>query len=147
MRTPPNTVIAVPIQLSAWNIHGYKSKIVGNKLNDLDFLREIHHDDIVALVETHTNSQVEDDLIIPGFHRLKNMNRLPDKNSFKSSGGIALFVKEPLLKYVIPINNTNENSLWLKVKKEVLDGKQDIFIGTVYLTPRKSNSDNSKKIY
>ena len=55
--------------------------------------------------------------------------------------------EEGLLKYVTPINNTNENSLWLKVKKEVLDGKQDIFIGTVYLTPRKSNSDNSKKIY
>ena len=65
--------------------------------------------------------------------KLNHKNRSLDKNSFKSSGGIAVFVKEALMKYVIPINNTNKNSLWIKVKKEVLDGKEDIFVGTVYI--------------
>ena len=137
----------VPIKLSVWNIHGYKSKIIGNKLNDLEFLKEIDNDDVVALVETHNHSQAEDDLSIPGFRRIENKNRSHDKKSFKCSGGMAVFAREAILKYIIPIKNTNENSLWLKVKKEALGGKKDIFIGTIYLTPRKSNGDSSKKIY
>ena len=117
--------MSTPIQVSSWNIHGCKSKIIGNKLNDTEFLREIKNDDIVALIETHIHREVEDELSIPGFRRLNHKNRSLDKNSFKSSGGIAVFVKEALMKYVIPINNTNKNSLWIKVKKEVLDGKED----------------------
>ena len=60
----------MPIQISSWNIHGYKSKILNNKLNDLSFLKEIESDDIVSLVETH-NSDNDDQLCIPGFKRIK----------------------------------------------------------------------------
>ena len=84
--------MSTPIQVSSWNIHGYKSKIIGNKLNDTEFLREIKNDDIVALIETHIHREVEDELSIPGFRRLNHKNRSLDKNSFKSSGGIAVFV-------------------------------------------------------
>ena len=59
--------MSVPIQVSAWNIHGYKSKIIGNKMNDVEFLGEIKDDDIVALSETHIHREIEDELIIPGF--------------------------------------------------------------------------------
>ena len=72
-----------------------------------EFWGEIKHDDIVTLVETHIHSDIEDELSIPGFRRLNHKNRSLDKNSFKSSGGITVFVKETLSKYVIPINNTN----------------------------------------
>ena len=45
------------IQLSSWNIHGFKSKIVGNKLFDGDFLKEIENDDIVDILETHVHNE------------------------------------------------------------------------------------------
>ena len=65
----------VPIQISSWNIHGFKSKIVDNKLNDPTFLKEVENDDIVSLVETH-NNDFDDQLSIPGFKRVKVKNRL-----------------------------------------------------------------------
>ena len=55
----------VSIQISAWNINGFRSRIVGDKLSDSSFLSEIENDDIVALVETH-NSDENDTLSIPG---------------------------------------------------------------------------------
>jgi hypothetical protein len=133
----------VSIQLSVWNIHGYKSKIIGNKLTDSLFLSEIKNDDIVSLVETH-NSNIDDNLSIPGFKRVKVKNR--DSNSIKSNGGIACFAKEKFSDHIIPINTTNKDVIWMKLKKDMFDMKRDIFIGTVYLTPYKNTSDNSKKI-
>ena len=78
------TSSAVPIQISAWNINGYKSRIVNNKLTDPSFLREIENDDIISLVETH-NSNIDDKLSIPGFKRVKVKNRA--STSAKSGGG------------------------------------------------------------
>ena len=78
----------VPIQISTWNIHGYKSKIVNNKLTDSTFLKEVENDDIVSLVETH-NNDLDDQLSIPGFKRVKVKNR--PSNSLKSSGGFGIF--------------------------------------------------------
>ena len=64
----------VPIQISAWNIHGFMSKILGNKLTDSTFMSEIKNDDVVTLVETH-NSSANDKLSIPGFKRVSVKNR------------------------------------------------------------------------
>ena len=66
--------MTVPIQISAWNIHGYKSNIVGDKLSDSSFLDEIKNDDIIALTETHNNDG-NDTLSIPGYRRVKIKNR------------------------------------------------------------------------
>ena len=133
----------VPIQISSWNIHGFKSKIVDNKLNDPTFLKEVENDDIVSLVETH-NNDFDDQLSIPGFKRVKVKNR--PSNSNKSSGGLAYFAKDKIFDYITPINNNNADTLWIKLKKDIFDKKQDIYIGTVYLKPYKNNNDNSKKI-
>ena len=90
----------MPIQISTWNIHGFKSKIVNNKLTDSAFLKEIENDDIVSLVETHSNDG-EDRLSIPGFKRVKVKNRPP--NSTKSSGGgLACFAREKKLQFNYP---------------------------------------------
>ena len=133
----------MPIQISTWNIHGYKSKIVNNKLTDSTFLKEVENDDIVSLVETH-NNDLDDQLSIPGFKRVKVKNR--PSNSLKSSGGLAYFARDRIFNSIIPINNNNADTLWIKLKKDIFDKKRDIYIGTVYLKPYKNNNDNSKKI-
>ena len=131
----------VPIQISSWNIRGFKSKIVNNKLSDASFLQEIQNDDIVSLVETHS---VDNNLSIPGFKRVDIKNR--SSTSIKGSGGLACFAKEKLVneKLVIPIKTDNDDSLWIKLKKYIFDKKRDVYIGTAYLTPYRNNNDNSK---
>ena len=42
--------------------------------------------------------------------------------------------------------NENDDSLWIKIKKELTGEREDIFIGTVYLSPYKSNYENLKNI-
>ena len=52
---------------SHWNIEGHKSVIVGNKLEDPEFLNVISKSDIVGLTELHANEEI----CIPGYNCLK----------------------------------------------------------------------------
>ena len=111
-----------------------------NKLTDSSFLKEIENDDLISLVETH-NNDINANLSIPGSKRVKVKNR----QSKKSGGGLAYFAKEKIFESIVPITTTNDDTLWIKLKKDVFDGKNDIYIGAVYLPPYKNNNDNSKK--
>ena len=137
--------MSVPIRISAWNINGFRSKIVGDKLSDKSFLKEIENDHIIALVETH-NIDKNDTLSIPGYQRIKVKNRPKTNSSPKNSGGLAYFARPSITKYIIPINNTNRDTIWIQIKKEILDKEHDIYVGTAYLSPHKNNNESSKKI-
>ena len=106
-------------------------------INDKECLSEIENDDIVDIMETRIHNLIENELNILGFHCVKNKNRCQDKHTHQISGRLSLFVNKAL---EIRNPNTNENPIWVKVKTEVLHEKKDIFIGTIYFTPRKSNS-------
>ena len=73
-----------------WNIHGWKSKIIGNKLLDPEFLEKFSSCDIVALSELHCDNE----LSLPGFVSLKQKIREKLHKGPKISGGIGIFVKE-----------------------------------------------------
>ena len=45
------------IKILLWNIEGYKSRLLGNKLVSEEFLSMAHKQDIVCLVETHACDQ------------------------------------------------------------------------------------------
>ena len=134
----------VPIQISAWNINGSRSRIIGEKLSDNSFLNEVKNDDIIALIETHNNDK-NDTLSIPGYKRVKVKNRPTIKDNGKNSGGLAYFAKPEIFKHITPINNDNKDTIWIKIKKEILDQRHYVYVGTVYLPPHKNNSDSSKK--
>ena len=51
-----------------WNIHGHRSKIIGNKLSDPEFLNLLADRDIVGIGEIHAEGEVS----IPGFISKKN---------------------------------------------------------------------------
>ena len=55
------------LKLSFWNIHGWKSRIIGNKFTDTDFLSEIKNSDLIGLGETHLHEGTLEKLSIPGF--------------------------------------------------------------------------------
>ena len=68
----------------------------------------------------------------------------------KISGGVAIFVKENLFDLIHVIPNTNENSIWIRLKQKSDHNNEEIYFGTFYLSPHntynKRNNDNSKKI-
>ena len=134
-------------KISSWNINGYNSKLLGNKLCDVDFLNEIEGRDIVGLCETHIHESILDKLAIPGYVRVAYKNKQLKTKMNKGHGGLAVFVKEHLLRYVVPQINKNEDSIWIKIKKEILDRKEDIFLATVYINPHKSNNADALRIH
>ena len=73
-----------------WNINGYKSKVIGNKLKCKFFLRKIENCDVVGLAETHVHKLTLDKLSIPGFTRVHYISRDATSKG-KGSGGLALF--------------------------------------------------------
>ena len=54
------------LKFAFWNINGYKSKILGNKLVLRDFLQEIGNNDIVSLAETHIQPKTLDYQVLLG---------------------------------------------------------------------------------
>ena len=51
------------MKIGYWNIHGHKSKLIGNKLIDPEFMEMISDKDIIGLGEIHSEGEVS----IPGF--------------------------------------------------------------------------------
>jgi hypothetical protein len=134
------------LNISFWNIHGFKSRITGNKLIDPDFLSEVQKSDIIGLGETHVHDEIVDSLNIPGFVLVKYKNRKKQLKANKTSGGIAIFVKENLQMKVQPVCTENQDIVWLKINKENAKLANDIYIGTLYLSPHKGKITESEKI-
>ena len=138
----PNDVL----KHSFWNINGYKSKIIGNKLVSRDFLQKIEECDIIGLAETHIHSKILDNLSIPGFSRIHYKIREPHSKGNCGSGGIALFSREHIAKFLIPIQNENKDVMWVKIKKELLGGNRDIYLATIYISP-EGNKESTAKVF
>ena len=90
-----------------WNIQGYKSKILGNKLLNTDFIDEISNCDIVGLAETHIHDQILPELDIPGYIRKHFKNRKAHSNGKGGSGGLAIFCTPGMSKHISLENNAH----------------------------------------
>ena len=58
------------IKIGFWNIEGYKTKVIGNKLIHKDFIQKVGNRDIIGLAETHIHNLTLEYLSIPGFTRI-----------------------------------------------------------------------------
>ena len=59
-------------------------------------------------------------------------------------GLIGVFVRNELSHIVHHVPNDNEDSIWIKLKKECIGTDKDIYIGTYYVSPVNSKGGNSK---
>ena len=121
--------------IGTWNLNGFNSKDFGNKLENIDFLNGIKNVDIIGITETHASK--EHFLSIPGYSNpFMSSRKLSDKNN-KASGGLAVFVKDYLIdsKLVCHIPTNNKNAIWIKLKKELFQEQEDIYLGTCYFSP------------
>ena len=134
------------LKITFWNIQGYKSRIVGEKLNDPDFISEVQKSDIIGLVETHIHEEILDKLSIPGFVLLKYKNRKKSIKNNKAFGGIAIFTKHSISKIVHYVETENQDTIWLKLNKIDTGLTNDIYIGTSYISPHKGKQVESEKI-
>ena len=89
--SPPHGVV----KIGFWNIEGYKSQIIGNKLIHQDLLDKVLNRDIIGLSETHIHQATLGNLAIPGFVRIHYHIRKANLRG-KGSGGLALFCKPHL---------------------------------------------------
>ena len=129
-------------QLSScyWNIHGHSSKLIGNKLCDPEFLSKIGGSDLVCLSEIHSDREVS----IPGYICLKQKIRKKTHRGPKLSGGIGVFIKDKFKNLIQALTNSNEDSIWLKIKKDLCEENEDILVGSYYVSPE--NKKNSGKV-
>ena len=121
-----------------WNIHGKNYKIIGNKLADSEFLEKVSNKDIVGLSELHTN----DTISLPGFKLIKQQIRETKHRGPKISGGLALFVKNDLQHAVTEVKTKNEDSIWIKIQRDINKTSEDIYIGTYYISPARKQCGN-----
>lgn len=134
------------LKFCVWNIHGFKSRQLGNKLHSEDFLKVIKDQDFVGLTETHIHDEILEDLNIPGYKRLSYKNRKKNQKSHNASGGIAIFVKENLTRLFTQISVTDEDTIWVKIRKEAIKTAEDIYIGTHYMSPIGDTTDKIGKL-
>ena len=130
------------LRLACWNIKGFCSRVVGNKLMDPDFLSEINGTDILGLSETHIYDEILDKLDIPGFSRVGYKNRKKIKNINKTSGGLAIFAKDSIAKKLELFKTSNNDVIWIKLDKKHHELSNDVYIGSVYV----SGENNTKSI-
>ena len=131
------------LQLCYWNIHGWSSKIMGNKLIDPEFLENVSKFDIVALSELHS----EEELSLPGFISIKQKIRKKVHMGPKIAGGIGVFVKEKYVGIIVLLPNKNPDSIWIKIKKESCNEPDDLYIGSFYVRPHGKKSGESRLLF
>jgi hypothetical protein len=122
-----------------WNVHGQVTKEIGNKFSDVEFLNICQGFDILGLAELHTNSKPS----IKGFKLIKDKIRRKTHRGPKISGGIAIFAKKEVAHMVRYIQNNHEDSIWVKLSKEITGEKKDIYLGTCYISPPSKNNKNN----
>ena len=136
---PKMPLSAGSIKIGYWNIHGWSSRMIGNKLVDPEFLEKISSCDIVALSELHSDKE----LSLPGFVSKKQKIRKKIHKGPKIAGGIGIFVKEEFKDLAQLVSNENQDSIWIKIRKELCNEPEDIFIGSFYISPDGKQGTNT----
>ena len=72
-------------------------------------------------------------------------NRYIKNNCVFSAVNTYIFIKQNLEHIVQVVPNKNEDSIWIKIKKESCGENNDIYIGTFYVSPH-ANNQKAKKI-
>ena len=127
------------LNISTWNINGleYKSHgIKSNKLNDLEVSEVLKHSDCIGLLETHADSNT--DIYLPGYYVFRK--DIPkQRKAWKSSGGIAVLVKESLRNMFKFEPTSDSDIIWVRIQKELTKLLCDTYVAFVYLPPVNSS--------
>ena len=134
------------VRIGFWNLNGFNSSILGNKLKTDDFLGVINKHDIFALVETHATYESEMNI-----SKFKHFIKCRNQSGNRSSGGLSVYINQNVAKGVSYIPSENKNIIWCKLDKTYFNFQKDIYLGTVYLSPpnyeRNSSEDLIRNVF
>ena len=130
--------MARPLPLGFQNLNGYNSRKLGNKLKTKEFLNIINKHDIFALVETHATYDSE--LAVNNF---KHFVKCRNKSGKRTFGGLSLYINQKLANGVSYIPTENKNTIWCKLDRNYFGFKNDVYLGTVYLSPPNYERNNN----
>ena len=110
-------------------------------MSDREFLEKLKNSDIVAMAELHNEKEVA----LPGYKLLKQKIRKKVHKGPKISGGLAIFVKNYLHKFVHVIPNTNDDSIWIKFRQQ--PNNKDDFLLALTILAQGINPIKAKYIF
>ncbi len=126
------------LSIATWNIQGIRNTSL-DKTVDEDFINEIKPHHIIGLTETHCSPG--ELLSVPGYHAMLSCR---NRSHTKAHGGIAVLVKNEIRKGIKLIQGNSQDTIWICLNQNFFNTDQDIYIGTVYLSP--ANSSYSQKL-
>ena len=92
----------------------------------------INKHDIFALVETHATYDSE--LAVNNFKYFVKCRNKSGKRTLGGGGGLSLYIDQKLANGVSYIPRENKNTIWCKLDRNYFGFKNDIYLGTVYLS-------------
>ena len=128
-------------RIGFWNLNGFNSSILGNKLKTNDFLSIINKHDIFALVETHATYETEMNI-----SKFKHFTKCRNQSGNRSSGGLSVYINQKHAKGVTYTPSENKNIIWCKLDKTYFKFQKDIYLGKVYLSPPSYERNSSEDL-
>ena len=64
----------------------------------------------------------------------------------RKSGGIGIFVKDPIMQYISLVESDSDYILWFRLCKTYTQTDEDLYFGIVYLPPTESRFNNSDEL-
>ena len=93
----------------------------------------------VSVTQTYNH----DIITLPGYKFLSQSRK---QNYVRKSGGIGIFVKDPIMQYISLVESDSDYILWLKLCKTYIQTDEDLYFGIVYLPPTESRFNNSDEL-
>lgn len=121
------TTITKDLRIAFWNIDS-----AGKKLEDLTVIQKLRNFDIVCLAETHCKPG--DILTLEGFVVIPKL-RLDTLHAHRFFGGLAICVRESMLKGTEILESESSELMWMKLSKKFFNLEDNIFICNSYVTP------------
>ncbi|MEW8548255.1 MAG: reverse transcriptase family protein [Candidatus Thiodiazotropha sp.] len=70
----------------------------------------------------------------------------PRKQFLRKSGGISIFFKEKLSKYISKVESDSDYVLWIEIQRDLLNLDENLIIGVLYVPPENSDYFNDDEL-
>ena len=110
---------------------------IKSKIDDNDFLNYINEFDVLLFTECW-NSQISN-IEIKNFESISCSRPKCNAKAKRNSGGIIVYYKEQLSKFIEVVNIDNKGIMWFKLKDNESGSSEDKYICVCYIPPEDSN--------
>ena len=128
----------MPFNFTLLNIQGLISRR-SNKLQSTELTQIFQQNDFILLTKIWTNDLC--DISVDGFTVYQLNRTCKKRNAKRDSGNIALYVKSSLERQCVPVKKENDDIIWLKIDKSLLNLTYDLYLCLCYVIPTGSSRE------